>query len=198
MKVSVNDRLVSEAPVPEGNLRELLDRLRAEGDIPPDEVVLQLRVDGQTCTAEDLDREGSPALGGAEVAVETGDLRTYASAILKDVSAMAGVVRQAVPRVAEALRDGDAEEANADLFRLLEAVQKALTMLYQVQHTCDLRCGPARDGEPLVDGISRALDRVEAAQNGQDWAAAARALEHGLLPAVARFEPAVEMMRDEL
>lgn len=198
MKVSVNEHVVQEGAGTDGDLGDLLNRLRADGDIPDDQVVVGLRVDERQFTADDLtELAETPLQQIGEVAVATDDVRGYASRILTDVVSMLRVLRRAVPRVAEALRDGDAEEANADLFRLLEALQNAFVCLHQVQNTCELAHGPTASSEPLAGEISEAFDLIEAAQETEDWDALADALQDRLLPALGRLDEVVEMMRDE-
>jgi len=198
MRISINNRAVQEEPGADGDLGDLLNRLRADGNIPDDEVVVGLRVDERRFTGDDLaELADTPLQQIAEVAVATDDVRGYASRILTDMASMVRVLRQAVPRVALALRDGDAEEANADLFRLLQALQNAFACLNQLQNTCDLAHGPAEASEPLAQDISDALDLVEAAQQTEDWDALAEALEEGMLPALGRLDEVMEMMRDE-
>ncbi|MFO7956020.1 MAG: hypothetical protein R6X33_02850 [Candidatus Brocadiia bacterium] len=198
MKVSVNERVVQEGAGTDGDLGDLLNRLRADGDIPDDQVVVGLRVDERQFSADDLtELAETPLRQIGEVAVATDDVQGYAARILADVVSMLRVLRQAVPRVAESLREGDAEEANADLFRLLAALQNAFVCLHQVQNTCDLAHGPTEASEPLADEISEALDIVEAAQKTEDWDTLADALQGRLLPTLNRLGEVVELMRNE-
>ncbi len=199
MNIRLNDQTLQvacEAPLTLGGL---LDDLRARGAIAADEVVVDIRVDGLDWNAQDLEARKEDALPqGSDVVIATDDSRGYGRRILTDAAGMVDILQEAARTVAHALREETPEQANADLFMMLDAVQRLLVCLHQIQNTYGLKRGLTAGPEPLLNGISEALQEMQACQESQDWPALAESVENRLAPALQGVGRVVQTMKDEL
>jgi len=199
MHVQVNDepaRIEGEDGL---TLADLLDELRSSGGIAADEVVVGVEVDGQQWSADDLENRQQDVLPrDTRVAIATDSSRGYALRILSDAAGMIDGLREAAGSVAKALRDGSTEQANADLFRLLEAVQRLLVCLHQVQNVYELEHGLSSGDDSPLGRMSDALQQMQSCQQQQDWPALAGALTDDLVPALQSLDQLTEQMRSEL
>ncbi len=199
MQISLNEREV-DVPCRDGaTLDSLLDALRSEGQIAPDEVVVGIEVDSRRLNAEDLEERAAMPLSGAEgVVIATDGLRGYASRMLTDALGMVNVLREAAPRVADGLRESSEARANADLFTLLDALQQLLICLYQVQNTCTLQTGPANAADARLQRVDEVLTVVQQRQEQRDWEGLAEQLDGALLGDLDDLASLIGDMRDEL
>ncbi|MFO8008940.1 MAG: hypothetical protein R6V05_14525 [Candidatus Brocadiia bacterium] len=195
MELTVNQKAVDAPPEDGLTLDAVLNHLREAGRIPEDQLIVGISVDRQSLSASEMQARREEPLGpDAAVAVATEGVQGYGRRILADAAGMVDVLNEAVPRVAEALRTKGQKEANEELFFLLDAVQRLLVCLNQVQNTCELAQGPGGDRLAAVSG---ALTTMQAAQEQEDWPALADALEAELAPAVEGLVGLVQDMRSE-
>jgi len=199
MKLSVNEKPVSVSLADGTTLEDLLDSLRERGEIGADRVVVGLEVDLNPWAAEDMDNLQYTRLEDlGEVAIATGDMRECARRILADAVGMVEVVRQAAGEVAQTFLDGAHQEANGDLFRLLDALQHLLGCLGAVQNTLGLSRGPLDPSVGLMERLSGGLEAIQASQERQDWPALAEHIQSQLMPVLADLHAAVASMSGEL
>jgi len=199
MKLTVNSRQVGRSPEDGETLDSLLTALRKRGEIRPDQVVVELRVDRHRWQAGDMARLKTVSLKELdEVAITTTGMRDYAARILMDARGMLAVIREAVEPVAARFREGSPEEANAELFRLLDAFQAFVACLWNVRNSCDVSAGPAEAARSAFTPVADALDAIADSQERGDWAELASLLIGRFLPALGGFEPVLDQMVADL
>ncbi len=202
MNVTVNDRAV-ETPADvlpsDAGLDTLLDDLKKRGDIPADEVVVSLEVNGHRWTSEDMDRLGTTTLRDvARVAVGTAGVQQYGGRVLDDAASMLKVVREATQSVAREFRQGAPEQANEHLFLLLDAIHSFFSCTFRVMNICAPEQTAVQSQNRLIQGITSSLDSIQASQEKQDWAALADRLESELVPALDECGGLISRLQKEL
>jgi len=199
MQVSVNGTDLAGLSLSRPTMQGLLAGLRARGDIESDQVVVGLRVDGRDWSAAELD-DGfdEPLAEGARVAVQTDGVRGHARRILADAGGMLDVLVHASHEVAAGLQQATPQEANRDLYRLLDAVHQLLGCLCQVQQTCRLQTGVAGGESSALDRLDANLAALQAHQEAGNWPGVGEEIEAGLATWLADLRPVVNSMAAEL
>ncbi|KPK65275.1 MAG: hypothetical protein AMK73_03425 [Planctomycetes bacterium SM23_32] len=195
MRVSVNDRPVATSSEDGATLEALLDSLRNRGEIARDQVIVRLDVNNHPWRAEDMDKLGdAPLKAVGEVAIATDGMQGYARRILTDARSMLTVLEDATRHLAAEFRADKPEQANGDLFNLLNALQRFLFCLYHVRNTCGLESDPAHEQQHLIAQLTGCLDLVELSQERRDWPSLADQLELDLLAALRGFDHVLDRM----
>ena len=136
-----------------------------------------------------------PGLTGRPLAVlgridaDSLDARTLLQNTLVVAAEGLAVLAGGSHRVATAFRGTDVNGANAELARLVEAVQSLMTLTAAMGDTAcvdlaALRCGPVT-GERTIARVADALEALVACQQTRDWVAVADGLDYELAPALA-------------
>ena len=199
MRVMVNNKAVPISAEDGHTLDALLDSLRERAEIPADEVVVALEVDGDKWQADDMERlPYTPVQDVAEVAIKTAEMRAYAWRIMTDARSMLTVLLDATHELARSFQQRSLTEANAHLFHLLDALQRFLACLFRIQNICDLEYRPLDLEHELLERLKIGLDKLKSSQEREDWGALARELEEDLLPVLQDFHGPVDTMRKEL
>ena len=199
MHVCVNDRPVSVSAGDGRTVEDILNSLRRRGEIRESQAVVALAVDGRPWTGADLDAAGRAELGeDARIAVHTAGVADCAQRALRDAGGMLDVLTEAAVAVAVRFRESPAEEANARLYDLLEALHRFLGFLHRLQNTCSPAYRPLDDDAGPLAAVADALQTVQERQETQDWAGLADALEDALAPALGVFAPVLERMAREV
>jgi len=199
MEVSVNERSVSTSATEESTLMSLLDELRGSGEIPADHVVVGLRVGDRRWGSAEFDLQlDAPLQGVDRIHIDTEDLHGYGRRILEDAAGMLDVMCEAAVEIARQFRAGDPHEGSANLFNLLDSLQRFLFCLSRVKQICAPEGGEAPQPGPAGPALSAALDLALACQEAQDWDGLADRLESDLVPAMRGFEAVLAELRDRI
>ncbi len=199
MNVTVNDEAVVELPESADTFGDLLDGLREAGRIRDDEVVVAITTDAHRWSAEDMDALQEDSFSDVqELSIETADLRGYAERILTDAESMLRVLDEAAERVAATFRAGESGVGSNHLFNLLNALQRFLTCVVQVENACSLEHGLVGSASEALSELSDSLSAVQESQEQEDWTALADAIEQRLMPSFERIRGVLAAMREEL
>jgi hypothetical protein len=131
---------------------------------------------------------------------ETGlsDLRDYGRRIVSEAGAMLDVLCEAARETAGQFRVGGPYEASANLYNLLDSLQRFLFCLSQVKGACLPDQPRSTLNEPEAERLSAALDAMRACQEGGRWQELAGRIESDLLPALKGLHGALADLRGAL
>lgn len=183
------------------SLAELLASARRELQ-SQGRVVVEVKLDGRTLPAEELEQCGSDSVGGAEVRLYSADTRSLAIDALEQVRYRLGAARQQQGAAADLLQQDKAVEA-------LQQVAQATEAWLQVQQAVQMAAAMGGinldalevDGRPvseLMEGLVAGLRNLKELLTHRDTVALADALAYEWPELTDRWDRLIEVMVDRL
>jgi hypothetical protein len=185
MKLTVNEKPVSAEVEGDTTLKQLLETLDQEGELPHGEAVIDVEIDGETFESGNLKPDCNPVIdASSQLTVRTGDLRQCAQRLVEQASSTLTTLGEATIEVSRRFEQGPATEANRHLFRLLDAIQNFFSHLASIEKSCQLENRFLESHPEILEQLSETLGRIQTVQESENWEALADCLREELRPAL--------------
>lgn len=172
------------------------------GDTGKNRIIVEVREDGRTLSADELEQRHDEQLTAEELQLITANPQELARQTMLDVADALAATRDEQRRAAELLRDGEAQAA-------MDHVKTALTVWTQVQRSVlesAQLLGIALDtvqvggrGVPeLVESLAEQLRAVRDQLTAQDWLGLADAMEYDLDEQAEHWAALIQTLSDQI
>ena len=198
MDIRVNGEHVTESVDSGQTVGSLLTQLEKHDLVQPEEVILDLEVDGEEWTGFEHKNVMDTTLDGkGEVSIQTGSQSDFVERILHDADVTVNMLSNACDKVAWAFREQTVEKANNKLLLVLDTIQQLADCLLAAKKAVneDVR-EPETPAE--IEKLEKSLDSIHRCQKEGCWGELAGNLREDVKPSLEELRGLIAQLRSRL
>ncbi len=198
MDIRVNGEHVTESVDSGQTVGGLLTQLEKHDLVQPEEVILDLEVDGQEWTGFEHRNVMDTTLDGKKkVSIQTGSQSDFVERVLHDADVTVNMLSNACDKVAWAFQEQTAEKANNKLLLVLDTIQQLADCLLAAKKAVNENVRePETPGE--IGDLEKSLDSIHRCQKEGCWGELAANLREDVKPSLEELRGLIARLRSRL